>query len=146
MPGMVVFIMAKTEKDKTKRKIISYLKKNKKSIKTKFFIAMVVMLAIIAIILVDAVYKDTVMTRREQVKNVYSVENMTFEPCNDYETYKFISDYFKARSNLNYEKIFASFGRDYFKDDSKLEKLDEISKMETEILKNMTGNRLLSKI
>ena len=30
----------------------------------------------------------------------------------DLNLYKFVSDYFKARTNLNFPKIFSSFGRD----------------------------------
>lgn len=56
-------------------------------------------------------------------KNIsYDSKNINFETCMDYNIYKFISDYLKARTDLNYPLIFNSFGRDYYS-----EKIDDKS-------------------
>lgn len=102
------------EKDQTKKlKFFSFLN-NKSKLEKCFYVAMIAILAIIAIILVDIISKK--VTNRN-LKTSYAVKNINVHPNEDETIDKFIRDYFKARSNLNYPKIFSAYGRDYYKEE-----------------------------
>ena len=114
MHGMVGIITVEMEKDQTKKlKFFSFLN-NKSKLEKCFYVAMIAILAIIAIILVDIISKK--VTNRNQ-KTSYAVKNINVHPNEDETIDKFIRDYFKARSNLNYPKIFSAYGRDYYKEE-----------------------------
>lgn len=111
---MVGIITVEMEKDQTKKlKFFSFLK-NKSKLEKCFYVAMIAILAIIAIILVDIISKK--VTNRN-LKTSYAVKNINVHPNEDETIDKFIRDYFKARSNLNYPKIFSAYGRDYYKEE-----------------------------
>lgn len=111
---MVGIITVEMEKDQTKKlKFFSFLN-NKSKLEKCFYVAMIAILAIIAIILVDIISKK--VTNRN-LKTSYAVKNINVHPNEDETIDKFIRDYFKARSNLNYPKIFSAYGRDYYKEE-----------------------------
>lgn len=117
MHGMVVIITVEMEKDQTKKiKFLSFLN-NKSKLEKCFYVAMIVILAIIAIILVDIIRKKSNKTANQSLKTAYDVKDINVHPNEDESIDKFIRDYFKARSNLNYPKIFSSYGRDYYKEE-----------------------------
>lgn len=98
--------------EEVKKKIISFfqydsIKKNK-----YFYIAMLAIIVIIAI-----VFYELIKESNKNVPNSKAVENIVIGPSDDKEIYKLISEYFKARTDLNYPKIFSSFGKDYYKEE-----------------------------
>lgn len=115
MHGMVGSITTKMAKERTKNKI-----KKEISVKTKVLnnpkIAVVAILAIIAIILIILINSIANKKIGEQVA-VYKSEPIEVIPNENPRIEKFIKEYFKARTDLNYSKIFASYGRDYYKEE-----------------------------
>ncbi|MBR0038742.1 MAG: hypothetical protein IJP71_01900 [Lachnospiraceae bacterium] len=105
------------EKEQTKKiEFLSFLN-NKSKLEKCFYVAMIVILAIIAIILVDIIRKKSNKAANQSLNTAYDVKNINVHPNEDESIDKFIRDYFKARSNLNYPKIFSSYGRDYYKEE-----------------------------
>lgn len=123
--------MAMMAKDKIK-KIIRYVKNNTDFLRKKIFIAMMVGFAVIAIILVSTIIKTNKKNEEYYKLHTYKSSDIEISECKDPYLYKFISDYFRARTNLNYPKIFASFGRDYYKE-KREKKSDELLKLEDSI-------------
>lgn len=114
---MVVITTVEMEKEQTKKiEFLSFLN-NKSKLEKCFYVAMIVILAIIAIILVDIIRKKANKAANQSLKTAYDVKNINVHPNEDESIDKFIRDYFKARSNLNYPKIFSSYGRDYYKEE-----------------------------
>ena len=114
---MVVITTVEMEKEQTKKiEFLSFLK-NKSKLEKCFYVAMIVILAIIAIILVDIIRKKSNKAANQSLNTAYDVKNINVHPNEDESIDKFIRDYFKARSNLNYPKIFSSYGRDYYKEE-----------------------------
>lgn len=114
---MVVITTVEMEKEQTKKiEFLSFLN-NKSKLEKCFYVAMIVILAIIAIILVDIIRKKSNKAANQSLNTAYDVKNINVHPNEDESIDKFIRDYFKARSNLNYPKIFSSYGRDYYKEE-----------------------------
>lgn len=114
---MVVITTGEMEKDQTKKiKFLSFLN-NKTKLEKCLYVAMIVIMAIIAIILVDIIIKRAYRTTNQKSNIVYSAKNINVNKNEDESIDKFIRDYFKARSNLNYPKIFSAYGRDYYKEE-----------------------------
>lgn len=114
---MVVITTGEMEKDQTKKiKFLSFLN-NKTKLEKCLYVAMIVIMAIIAIILVDIIIKRAYRTTDQKSNIVYSAKNINVNKNEDESIDKFIRDYFKARSNLNYPKIFSAYGRDYYKEE-----------------------------
>lgn len=114
---MVVITTVEMEKDQTKKIVFLSFLNNKSKLEKCFYVAMIVILAIIAIILVDIIRKKSNKAANQSLNTVYDVKNINVHPNEDESIDKFIRDYFKARSNLNYPKIFSSYGRDYYKEE-----------------------------
>lgn len=111
---MVGIITVEMEKDQTKKLEFLSFFNNKSKLEKCFYVAMIAILAIIAIILVDIISKKVT---NKNSKTSYSVKNIDVHPNEDESIDKFIRDYFKARSNLNYPKIFSAYGRDYYREE-----------------------------
>lgn len=117
MRGMVVITTVEMEKDQTKKiEFLSFLNNKTKLVKC-FYVAMIAIMAIIAIILVDIITKNKNRTTNQNSSTAYDIKNINVRPNEDESIDKFIRDYFKARSNLNYPKIFSAYGRDYYKEE-----------------------------
>jgi hypothetical protein len=115
MHGMVDTITAKMENEQTNKS--NTLQDGKVNLTKIYKIAMIVIVAVIAIILVDLINSkrkesSTIMTNELSDNKTINVHENTDEKID-----KFIKEYFQARTNLNYPKIFASFGRDYYKEE-----------------------------
>ena len=117
MRGMVDIITVEMEKDQTKKNKFSSLLSNKTKLEKCLYVAMIVIMAIIAIILVDINVKRANDATKQNTKIVQDIKNINVHPNDDKTIDKFIRDYFKARSNLNYPKIFSAYGRDYYKEE-----------------------------
>lgn len=85
-----------------------------KKAKRNFLIAMLAIIVIIAIILINLMKKDEVRLT-ELGKNI-TIDNGQYDIslCEDEAIKSFIEKYFKAKTELNYAKIFESYGRDYY--------------------------------
>lgn len=100
------------------KKIISSLLNDKNNkLRKYFYIAMLAILVIIAIVFVDLNVKNN----REIAENAKRLEekenNIVIGPTEDEEAKKLINDYFKARTDLNFARIFSFYGRDYYKEE-----------------------------
>ena len=117
MVGIITEVMENEEIKKDDTKEFSNATKFKKIL----LMAMIVISTIIAIILVNLVIKKNA----EEMKDFYSLNDRNIEvvECEDEKVIDFINSYFKARTNLNYQRIFLSFGRDYYKEE--IEKKDD---------------------
>lgn len=108
MHGMVDIITAKMEKEQT-------------SIKEKFvrvfYIAMIVIMTIIAIILVDLIIRSKYKLPEKSYISNENTKNIDVKLNTDEKIDKFIREYFKARTDLNFSKIFSSYDRDYYKEE-----------------------------
>ena len=85
---------------------------DRKKLQKNLLIAMMVMLAIIAIILISL--------NNDRIKNsiVYNdVNNIKVSESSDENLINFVYHYYAAKTNLNYQKIFEAFGRDYYKEE-----------------------------
>lgn len=85
---------------------------DRKKLQKKLLIAMMVMLAIIAIILISL--------NNDRIKNsiVYNdVNDISVVESTDENLINFVHHYYVAKTNLNYQKIFEAFGRDYYKEE-----------------------------
>ena len=100
-----VFTMEEMEKEQANENLSDDLKHSSDRLKKFFIIAMLVLFAIIAIILVNLIGKENAKLREERKESLYDPDSIEVKPVSDYRVYKFISDYFKARTNLNYVKI-----------------------------------------
>lgn len=121
MHGMVDIITAKMGKEQTSLKSKLICIYEKLSFTKVFNIAMIVILAIIAIILVDLISES-----RSRIEELKIIEDQEFKNINvklndDESIDKFIKGYFTARTNLNYPKIFSAYGRDYYKEERESE-------------------------
>ena len=105
---MVDIITVEMEKDQTNEK--------KRLVKI-FYIAMIAIMTVIAIILVNLIYKDRERSISEKEKINYNVSNINVVANTDEKIDKFIKDYFKARTDLNFSKIFMAYDRDYYKEE-----------------------------
>lgn len=117
MHGMVDITTVEMEKDQTKKiEFFSFLR-NKSKLEKCLYVAMIVIMAIIAIILVDINVKkaNSALNQNKKIEN--DIKNINVHPNEDEKIDKFIKDYFKARINLNYPKIFSAYGRDYYKEE-----------------------------
>ena len=108
MHGMVDIITVEMEKDQTNEK--------KRLVKI-FYIAMIAIMTVIAIILVNLIFKDRERSISEKEKINYSASNINVVANTDEKIDKFIEDYFKARTDLNFSKIFMAYDRDYYKEE-----------------------------
>lgn len=85
---------------------------DRKKLQKNLLIAMMVMLAIIAIILISL--------NNDRIKNsiVYNdVNGISVVESTDENLINFVHHYYVAKTNLNYQKIFEAFGRDYYKEE-----------------------------
>ena len=105
---MVDIITVEMEKDQTNEK--------KRLVKI-FYIAMIAIMTVIAIILVNLIFKDRKRSIGEKEKINYNVSNINVVANTDEKIDKFIKDYFKARTDLNFSKIFMAYDRDYYKEE-----------------------------
>lgn len=105
---MVDIITAKMEKDQTNN--------NGKFVKV-FYIAMIAIVAIIAIILVDLIIKSNHKVTENNYFTDGNYKNINVTLNMDEKVDKFIRDYFKARTDLNFSKIFSAYDRDYYKEE-----------------------------
>ena len=108
MHGMVDIITAEMERDLTNSK--------NKLVKV-FYIAMIAIMTVIAIILVNLISKDRQKSISEKAMIDYNISNISVVPNTDEKIDKFIKDYFKARTDLNFSKIFMAYNRDYYKEE-----------------------------
>lgn len=114
MPGMVDIITVVMEIEQTKKNIINFVASDEKGLLKKICIAMVAIIAIIAIILVDLILKSN-KTHSENIS--IARDSINIRECDDEEIIKFINNYFKAKNELNYVRIFSSYGRDFYKEE-----------------------------
>lgn len=98
--------------EEVKNKIISFFKDDNNKTRKYFYIAMLAIIAIIAIVFYELIHESN----KSAINNV-AEENIVIGPSDDKEVYKLITEYFKARTDLNYPKIFSAFGRDYYKEE-----------------------------
>lgn len=113
MHGLADIITEVMAIEEIKKKFSSLINDDENKLKKYFYIAMLVIFAIIAIVFVDILNKH----KANKIENVVDATNIVIGPSNDEEIYKLVSEYFKARINLDYSKIFSSFGRDYYKEE-----------------------------
>ena len=113
MHGLADIITEVMAIEEIKKKFSSLINDDENKLKKYFYIAMLVIFAIIAIVFVDILNKH----KANKIENVVDATNIVIGPSNDEEMYKLVSEYFKARTNLDYSKIFSSFGRDYYKEE-----------------------------
>lgn len=131
MHGMVDFIMGKTEEGQVNKKT----EKNKdiKEVnnffsKKMFFITIIAMATIIAIILVSLVIKSNKQKDFESRLYAYSIEDIKFSECKDDLINYFIKSYFRARLKLDYDNVFRAFGRDYYTEKINNKKVTDIER------------------
>ena len=98
--------------EEVKKNIISFFKDDKYKKQKYFYIAMLALIAIIAFVFYELIKENN----KIEVSNVVE-ENIVIGPSDDQEIHKLSTEYFKARTDLNYPKIFSSFGRDYYKEE-----------------------------
>lgn len=116
MHGTVDIITVEMVREQIKKIFLSLEGCDKKKLEKYLCIAMVAFVVIIAIILVNILKKNE--TERQNNTYVESrIETMEVTLSDDQEIYGFINDYFQARTNLNYPKIFSFFGRDYYREE-----------------------------
>ena len=115
MHGMVGIITVEMVREQIKNLILSLFGDDKKKINKYLFIAMIALFAIIAIILVDLTKKE--INNLNDIQVEYNASDLSVVPCDEDSINEFIKDYFEARTKLNYAKIFAAFGRDYYKEE-----------------------------
>ena len=108
MHGMVDIITAEMEKEQTN---------NYKKFVKIFNIAMIAIIAVIAIILISLIVENRNKAIRDKEINEYNLENIRVAENTDEKIEKFIKDYFKARTDLNFSKIFSAYNRDYYKEE-----------------------------
>ena len=108
MHGMVDTITAKMEKEQTN---------NKEKFVKVFYIAMMAIMAVIAIILVDLIIKSKNKLPEKSYISGDNSKNIHVTVNTDESIDKFIRDYFKARIDLNFSKIFSAYDRDYYKEE-----------------------------
>ena len=108
MRGTAGTITEEMEKDQTNG--------SKKYLKV-FYIAMIVIMAVIAIILVDLMGRRKTKNTSISSEINYDRNAIQVEPNTDEKIDKFIRDYFKARTDLNFSKIFSAYDRDYYKEE-----------------------------
>ena len=108
MHGMVDTITEKMEKEQTS---------NKEKFVKVFYIAMIAIVAVIAIILVDLIIKSKNKLPEKSYATGESINNINVTLNTDEKIDKFIRDYFKARTDLNFSKIFSAYNRDYYKEE-----------------------------
>lgn len=85
---------------------------DRKKLQKNLLIAMMVMLAIIAIILISL--------NNDRIKNSIAyndVNSVSVVESTDQSLINFVYHYYAAKTNLNYQKIFEAFGRDYYKEE-----------------------------
>ena len=117
MHGMVDIITVAMAKGPIKKINFSEILSDKTKLREYFYIAMLALFAIIAIILVGLIHQNNRRNMKEYEKSKYEIANINITQNTDENIEKFIKDYFKARTDLNYPKIFSSFGRDYYKEE-----------------------------
>ena len=117
MHGMADIITEAMEKEQISESKSLPIKDCKSNFLKFIYIAMIVIVAVIAIILVDLIkrYEDRVAI--ETVNTYNDVSEIDVKPNEDEKIDNFIKDYFDARINLNYPKIFSAYGRDYYKEE-----------------------------
>ena len=113
MHGSVVIITEVMAIEEIKKYISSFFKSDEFKIKKYFYIAMLAILVTIAIVFVALLKNSEESTK----KSINEREYFVIGPTNDEEVYKLITEYFKARTDLDYPKIFKAFGRDYYKEE-----------------------------
>ena len=87
--------------EEVKKNIISFFKDDNNKKRKYFYIAMLAIIAIIAI-----VFYELIKENNRNVKTSAEVQSIVIGPSDDKEVYKLITEYFKARTDLNYPKIF----------------------------------------
>ena len=115
MHGMADIITVKMENEQTNNS--NALQGGKVNLTRIFKIAMIVVVAIIAIILVDLIRNRRKESSVMIANELSDSKTINVQENTDKKIDKFIKEYFQARTNLNYPKIFASFGRDYYKEE-----------------------------
>lgn len=90
---------------------------DKKKLVKIFNIAMIAIMTVIAIILVSLISRDRKRSISEKAMIDYNISNINVVPNTDEKIDKFIKDYFKARTDLNFSKIFMAYNRDYYKEE-----------------------------
>lgn len=119
---------------------------NKLSLRIYLVIAMVVIFAIIAIILIDMTTKKNKIN--SVVEKEYDKEDIFIVERDDLEVNNFIKGYFKARTDLNYNKVFKCFGRDYYKEKRKnkeeVENIEKLMRYERTFVKRYEDIRVFS--
>lgn len=77
------------------------------------------MLAMFGFLLSIGIVLINVISLKETKKtNASTDNNIIFSLNEEKDMQQFIEDYYKARTNLDYEKIFSAFGRDYYKEEN----------------------------
>ena len=112
MLGLVGIITVAMVREQLKKIDFKALFSDRKKLQKNLLIAMMVMLAIIAIILISL--------NNDRIKNsiIYNdVKNINVVETSDESLINFVYHYYAAKTNLNYQKIFEAFGRDYYKEE-----------------------------
>lgn len=115
MHGMVDIITVEMENEQTKKIFLFSNNLKKEKIIKILTIIMIVILAIIVIVFLNLHIKDK--EYKNQIETKHDINSIDVKPCEDYRIYKFISDYFKARTDLNFQRIFLAYGKDYYKEE-----------------------------
>lgn len=113
MHGLVDIITATMGIEEIRKKISSFFNSDENRIKKYFYIAMLVIIATIAIVFVELLKSNEEKSKNSINQNEYFV----IGPTDNEEVTKLITEYFQARTDLDYPKIFKAFGRDYFKEE-----------------------------
>ncbi|MBQ7743542.1 MAG: hypothetical protein IJT67_01950 [Lachnospiraceae bacterium] len=77
-------------------------------------IAMMAVVAVIAIILISVI---NVSNSKKMSKTIKKSDDIVVSECENEDIKSFIHDFFKAKEDTNYPKIFASYGRDYYSEE-----------------------------
>ena len=117
MHGSVDIITVVMVIEKIKKIILSLLDDENNKWRKYFYIAMLALFAIIAIVFVDLMFRNSKKLEEDAKRAAIEAQNVVIGPLENEEVEKLINDYFKARTDLNYPKIFSSFGRDYYKEE-----------------------------
>ncbi len=108
MHGMVDIITVVMENEQDNK---NELTKESFESKKKAIIAMVFATIIIAIVMMWQINNEKSVGQNDRS---YNEEDIVVTRSNDEEVNDFIDDYFKAKTSLDYPRIFSMYGRDYY--------------------------------
>lgn len=113
MHGLVDITTVVMENEQIKKKTSDNRVKTKSQKKLK--VAMVVLIAIIATLLISIFIRNSYAVREDIIQ--YDKNDIVVKKNEDEKIANFVEEYFQAKVNLNYPKIFKMHGRDYYADE-----------------------------